>query len=257
MSAIFSTLEANSEYWQDRVDKTDRDKTAFTFYQSLFQFIAMPLGLCNAPGSLEQTIDTILLLVRWWHAPTYLDNIVIFLGIPQEHIGHVCKVLMLSRDTKVTLQLKKCKFFTETINYLDHVICLRRLDVASPATDAIRGSKELTTLAELRFFLGLCNVFRRSIPNFVRLAAALIQRLKKGLQATFGPLSEEKLKPMNSLKEALISSSVLGLPNDSRNVTLDTDPRSVQFGCVLLQQQPDMTTKPVVYWSKLFTDAEQ
>lgn len=188
--------------------------------------------------------------LRWQYALSYLDDIVIFSRTPQEHIGHVRKVLTLLHDAGVTLQLKKCKFFTETINYLGHVIRPRRLDISSHTTDAIRGLKALTSLTELRSFLGLCNVFRRFVPNFARLAAPLHQRLKKDQPATFGSLNEEELNSMNSLKNALISPPVLALPNNSGHLTLDTDACNVQVGCVLLQQQPDDTTKPIGYWSR-------
>lgn len=43
-AAIFSTLHANSGYWQFKIDETDRDKAAFASHQGLFLFIRMLFG---------------------------------------------------------------------------------------------------------------------------------------------------------------------------------------------------------------------
>jgi dUTPase len=46
---IFSTLDANSGYWQLNVAEADRDKTSFTSHRGTFRFKRMPFGLVNAP----------------------------------------------------------------------------------------------------------------------------------------------------------------------------------------------------------------
>ena len=40
----FSTLGLASSYWQVEVDSADREKTAFTTPNGLYQFHVMPLG---------------------------------------------------------------------------------------------------------------------------------------------------------------------------------------------------------------------
>lgn len=41
---IFSTLNANSSYWQIELDKTNWEKTAFTLHHGLYQFSGLPYG---------------------------------------------------------------------------------------------------------------------------------------------------------------------------------------------------------------------
>lgn len=137
------------------------------------------------------------------------------------------------------------------------VIRPRRLEIALHTTDAISGLKTPTNLTELRSFLGLCNVFRRFAPNFTFLAAPLNMKLKINQPATLGPLNEEEVKSMASLMIALIFPSLLALPNRTGHITLDTDACNVQVGCLLLQQQPNETTKPIGYWSRSLTETER
>lgn len=164
-ATVFSTLDANGSYWQIEIEKSDRDKTAFTSPHGLYRFIRMPFGLRNAPGTFQRTMDVILSTVKWQFALVYLDDIVVFSRTPVEHIDHVRHVLTLLHDDGVILKLKKCRFFTDTIDYLSHVIRPRRSEIASHTTDAIRGLQTPTSPTELRSFLGLCNVSAASYPT--------------------------------------------------------------------------------------------
>lgn len=61
---FFSTLDANSGYWQIAIDERDRPKTVFTNDHGLFQFVRMPFGLKNEPMTFQQAIDIILSSVK-------------------------------------------------------------------------------------------------------------------------------------------------------------------------------------------------
>jgi Reverse transcriptase (RNA-dependent DNA polymerase) len=50
----FTTLDANSGYWQINVAPEDREKTAFTSHRGLFQFLKMPFGLKTAPVTFQR-----------------------------------------------------------------------------------------------------------------------------------------------------------------------------------------------------------
>lgn len=108
----------------------------------------MPFGLRYAPGTFQRTMGVILSSLRWQYALVYFDDIVVNSEISQERMRRVREVLTLLCDAGVTLSPKNCKFFTDTIDYLRHVIRPRRFETSFPTTNAIRGLKTLTNLTE-------------------------------------------------------------------------------------------------------------
>lgn len=61
------------------------------------------------------------------------------------HIAHVREGLTLLNNAEVTLNLQKCRFFSETVDNHGHIIPQRCLKIASYTTDAIQ-SLELTQI---------------------------------------------------------------------------------------------------------------
>ena len=53
----FSTLDLANEYWQVEVEPADREKTAFASVHGLYQFRAMPFGLCNTSGIFQRLME--------------------------------------------------------------------------------------------------------------------------------------------------------------------------------------------------------
>jgi Reverse transcriptase (RNA-dependent DNA polymerase) len=179
-AAIFSTLDCNSGYWQIPINEEDRDKTTFTSHVGAYRFIRMPFGLCNAPATFQRSLDIILSRVKCKSCLVYLDDVIVFSRTIEEHFGHLQEVLSLLERAGITLKLSKCHFFKDTVDYLGHVIVPGRLAIATKNTDALKQAKHPTTQTELPSFLGLCNVYRRFVPNFSRIARPLNDLLKKG-----------------------------------------------------------------------------
>lgn len=79
--------------------------------------------------------------------------------------------------------------FSERIDYVGHVLCPGRPEIAIITTEAIQQLKNLTNKTELHAFLGLCNVSHRFVSNFNRIAAPLNQKRRKDQPKTFNGLT--------------------------------------------------------------------
>lgn len=149
----------------------------------------------------------------------------------------------------------KCFFFSKIIDELEHVMAPCRLQVAQKTTEAIRMLQYTSIVSEMMSFLGFCDVYRRLVPSFVRLASPLKKKPRKEAPRQF-KLSNTLRGTMDVLKKELITQPVLALPQLNGHYTIDTDACDSQVACVLLQEQEDKVLKLTGYWSCSFCDVE-
>jgi RNase H-like domain found in reverse transcriptase len=170
---------------------------------------------------------------------------------------HLDAVLHRLYRAGLTLNLKKCHFSKDTVDYLGHVFRPGQLSVAEKNTAALKDMMHPTTQTELRSFLGLFNVYRRFVKGFAKIAAPLNILLRKGETPQLSPLSPEQVFAFDTLRASLVHPPILALPRIEGAYTVDTDASDRQLGCRLLQEQPDGTQKPIGYWSRGLTSAEK
>ena len=175
----------------------------------------------------------------------YLDDIIVFSRSIEDHFRHLGEILAILKVAGLSLKLNKCNFFTKTVYYLGHVIRPGKIEVAEKNTAALQGFKEITMQTKLRSFLGMCNVYRRFVPNFARVAAPLNQLLKKGQGPDLEPFDEAQRGAFELLKQALSEPPVLRLPQQDLPYSVDTDSSAYQIGCALMQTYPDGTRHPI------------
>lgn len=87
----------------------------------------------------------------------YLDDMVLFLTSVEQHQDHQQNVLQLLSRASVSLKVNKCS--ENCIDYFGFVIQPGTLSISMKAIDALHRLQNLTNVTELKFFLGLCNVF--------------------------------------------------------------------------------------------------
>ena len=84
-------------------------KTAFKTPFGLFEYKVIPFGLTNAPSVFMAAMNDVLQGLSF--VSVYLDDILIFSKIPEEHITHVETVLNIIKEHGFFLKLSKCEFF--------------------------------------------------------------------------------------------------------------------------------------------------
>ena len=256
-ATIFSTLDCNSGYWQLPVEEKDRDKTTFTCHAGSYKFLRLPFGLRNAPATFQRAMDVILSRVRWKSVLVYLDDIIVFSRGVSEHLEHLERVLALLKEAGATLRLDKCSFFQKQVKYLGHIIRPGRLAIYGKNLEALGRALPPKNKTQVRSFLGMCNVYRRFIRDFTRIAHPLNQKVRKDAPQSWDALTDEETLSFNTLKRALLTAPILALPREGYKYTLDTDASEYQLGCCLLQEQPDGALHPIGYWSRALSQAER
>ena len=154
---LFTTLDALWGYWQVPIAERDREKTTFTSHMGTFRYKRMNFGLRNAPATFQRALDIILSGVRWKTCLVYIDDVVIFSKTEEEHFAQVSHVLTILEEAGVKLKLKKCFYFHQRVEYLTFP----------------------ESITQLRSFLGACNVYRRFVKHYSKIASPLSDMLRK------------------------------------------------------------------------------
>lgn len=66
---------------------------------------------------------------------------------------------MLLENACVSLKIRKCPLFGESLDYLSHILLLSLIDIAKDSTSAIADANFLGDMTQLRSFLCACNVY--------------------------------------------------------------------------------------------------
>ncbi|XP_038059124.1 uncharacterized protein LOC119730344 [Patiria miniata] len=250
---FFTKLDLTKGYWQIPLTEESKPKTAFATPFGLFQFRVMPFGLINAPATFSRLMRTVLREVLNVH--NYIDDILIHTTSWQDHLKTLKEVLKRLREAKLSARPKKCQVGFSSIHFLGHIIGHGQLKPHPDNIEKIRSAPRPTTKKQMRSFLGLCNYYRKFIPDFAAIAVPLTDKTK-GREPNKIIWTESQELAFNSLKKHLTSRPILCLPDFERQFILRTDASDIGIGAMLLQEYDD-TKQPVAFASKKLLPRER
>jgi len=249
----FSTLDLMSGYWQVEMEPEDRSKTAFATRRGLYEFNVMPFGLCNAPGTFERLMETVLAGLQWEICLVYLDDIIIFGRTFEEELDRLRQVFDRLLEAGLKLKPKKCRLFAKEVKYLGHIVSKEGIRADPEKVSAVVDWTNPTSQTELRSFLGLCSYYRRFIKGFANIADSLHRLTEKGRPFVWTKSCQSSF---DELKRRLTTSPVLAFPDPGKPFILDTDASDSGLGAVLSQVH-NGCERVVAYAGRSLTKAER
>ena len=249
----FSVLDLRSGYWQIEMEKTDKEKTAFSIGTGLWQFTVMPFGLSNAVATFQRLMERVLgdLIPRC--CMVYVDDIIIYGRTENEGLENLRMVIERLTRAGLTLSEKKCKILQKEVKFLGHVITSAGISMDADKIKSVKEWPIPKCVKELRGFLGLATYYRKFVAGFAEIAEPLNRMLQKEESFEMGV---DQIGAMNRLISALTTGPVLKQPDFSKTFILDTDASDVGIGAVL-QQVGSSGENVVAYYSKGLSKAER
>ena len=96
-ATYFTTLDLRAGYHHITLDKPSIPKTAFNSPFGKFEYVKVPFSLAQAPAYFQELMTGILKDFNF--AIAYLDDIIIFIKIPQEPPQHYRYQTLTCQDT--------------------------------------------------------------------------------------------------------------------------------------------------------------
>ncbi|GBG85779.1 hypothetical protein CBR_g40588 [Chara braunii] len=181
-----------------------------------------------------------------WFVLVYLDNILVYSRILEDHPGHLQRLLETLRRAKYKANRDKCEFVRQELEYLGHFVTPEGISPLSDKIQAIQEWPEPRNVADVRSFLGLAGYYQRFIKGYSKIAAHLTELQCEDRPFDFG---EEALESFLALKAALLSAEVLRIYDPLLPTRITTDASGYGIG-VVLEQHDGVDWHPVEYFNK-------
>ena len=174
---VFSKLDLISDYYQIAIKSKNRYKTVFKTRYDHYEFNVISFELTNASVIFQTLMNDIFRDLLDICIIIYLDDILVYSKNKEEHEQYLRQVLQCLKDNQFYARLSKCTFFTNSIEYLGHIVDEDGLRSNPQFVQVLMDFPQSKILKEFQSFLGLANYYRKFIANFSHIALPLTSSL--------------------------------------------------------------------------------
>src|SRR5437660_3489214 len=213
----------------------------------------MPFGLCNAPATFQNMIHEVLREFLDQGVVVYLDDILVYSEIEEEHVKLLTKVFTYLAKYNLAVAVHKSVFHVPEVEFLDYMVNGIGISISGETTQAIRDWEIPKNLRGVRAFIGFANFYRQFIRNFSSIVRPITDLTKKDVKWYWGT---EYQNAFDTLLTAFTTPLILNNYDPRTDVIIETDASNFVIGCVLSQ---DWNNKlhPVAFHSKKMSSAER
>jgi len=183
----------------------------------------------------------------------YLDDILIYSDDITQHREHVKEVLKRLQKAGLYAKAEKCKFHSDSIEYLGYVLSPSGLTMSDAKVKTIQEWPEPKKVKNIQSFLGFANFYRRFIFNYSDIVIPLTRLTRKDASWNF---DENCRKAFNTLKQAFTSAPILMHWVLDAQLVMETDASDYALAAILSIMTKDNEIHPIAFHSRTFSAPE-
>jgi len=251
----FTKLDVRWGFNNVHIKPGDKWKAAFCTNRGLFEPLMMFFGMTNSPATFQTMMNNIFrTLIAAGIVVVYLDDILIFTRMEEEHERAVWRVLEVLVEHKLFLCPEKCEFHRKEIEYLRLVISENKVAMDPVKVARVHDWPTPENRTDVQAFIGFVNFYHCFIQDFSTIARPLFD-LTCSDQAWNWDAKEQKA--FEGLKMAVTTVPVLVSPQDSEPFRIEADSSDFTSRAVLSQQLPrEEKWHLVAFYSKSLSPVE-
>ena len=182
-----------------------------------------------------------------------MDDMLLFSKDKEELETNILQVLKKLRENDLFLNLDKCAFCIEEVEYLGMIISENKISMDKTKLAGILNWPVLTTIKQVQFFLGFGNFYRKFIGRYADIAWPLNDLTEKDLTWNW---TDNCQNAFEELKKAFMEAPVLLMLDTLKSFLVESDASKWATGAILQQQDINGEWHPCGYISHSF-DATQ
>ena len=275
-----SMMDCASFFYQWLVNPADQHKFIIVSHCDQKHFNVAVMGYCNSPPYVQQQMNRILCFFCAF-AQEYMNDIIIFSKMLNEHVHHLHQVFSLFQDLDISLEFKKFYLDYSTVTLLGQWVDVLGLFTSEKKIRALADLQFPTTLKALEIYLGLMGWLCFYILYYTQITASLqtcktallkASPAKKNTQkqhishVSVNKLSPDKVHTFKMLQDLFRTSIFLIHFNSNCQLYIDMDVfKQYDFGAIIyhVEEDPEEVAEFlchkiqfILFLSKLLTSIE-
>jgi len=183
----------------------------------------------------------------------YLDDILIYSNNMSKHHQHIKEVLKHLCKTGLYAKAEKCKFHSESVEYLEYILSPSGLTMSNDKVKIIQDWLEPKKVKDIQSFLDFANFYCQFIFNYLDIVIPLTRLTQKNIPWKFNSSYQDAF---NSLKKAFISAPILTHWIPDAQLIVETNASDYALTAILSIVNEDNKVHPVTFHSRTFTVVE-
>jgi len=213
----------------------------------------MPFSLTNAPAAFQRFMNDIFSDLLNVCVMIYLDDILIYSNNMSEHHWHVKEVLKCFCKAGLYAKAEKCKFHSESVEYLGYILSPSGLTMSNDKVKIIQDWLEPKKVKDIQSFLDFANFYHWFIFNYSDIVILLTCLTWKNIPWNFDFFCCEAF---NSLKKTFTSALILTYWIPDTQLIVETDALDYALTAILSIVNKDNKVHLVAFHSCTFTAVE-
>ena len=251
----FSSLDANSGFWQQALEPDSRKYTGFLFNKKSYTWARVAQGFVNSPRYFSRLIHKILEDIdERQQIHLYIDDCLLCSKTKEDHLRLLRKVLQAFIKANISLSGKKCEFMKTNITFLGYQLSEQGISVSEKHKVAMSKWPVPKNVRDLKSFVGCCNFFKRLIPNQGEVMAKLTKLTRKETPFVW---KEDQQQAFDYLTNLLSEPPILRFPDFNKKFHVYTDASTAGIAGVLCQGDDVGNMCPVSYTGRATSQTER
>lgn len=248
---IFSKVDLRSSYWLVPLSIESRKYCGFLFNGICYRFKRVPFGLASSGAALIRALYEILGPYDYC-CTSYVDDILIYSSDVEQHKKHVELIMNVLKENGLKINLEKCEWFKESVEYLSYIIDGKYITVNPTRLEVIKNYPVPKNARSLRGFLGIINYYKRFLPELGNKTEKLFSLLRKNVKFKF---DSEALEAFELIKGEFYRQLLLVMPDFSKHFILKVDASDTAISSVLVQMNGEIE-EPICFVSRILKKHE-
>ena len=171
-------MNLKNAYYHIKIKINNEWKIAFRTRYEFFEYAMMIFELTNASTIFQFLMNKIFAKLMNKLCILFLNDIFIYFRTKKKHWRHVRTMLKRLRKFNFFVNLIKCKFMQQSIEFLNYIINNKNIFMNMKRVDSIKSWSIFNNCKELQVFLDFANFYRKFIVKYAKMSRSLFELFK-------------------------------------------------------------------------------